>query len=90
MSTEKRHKPTTYVAIFWDEETETKIIGKEFYPMYLYSLNDVFEKVKGREKSCCIYESRYLKDWEKYVCVKDCYEFVDGFWIRNGCQLLLP
>ena len=90
MSTEKRHKPTTYVAIFWDEETETKIKGKEFYPMHSYSLNDVFKKVKGREKSCCIYESRYLKDKEAYICVKDYYEFVDSLWIRNGYQICLP
>lgn len=89
MSTIKSHKPTTYVAIFWDE-TESKILGKEFYPMYLHTLNDVFEKVKGREKSCCIYESRYSKCQESYVCVKDYYDFVDGIWLRNDCQILLP
>ena len=51
--------------------------------MHLYSLDDVFEKLKGREEDCDIYEGRYHKKTGKYVATALTYIW-DGFkWVEQ-------
>lgn len=73
----KLHKPTTYIVKIWDENDN--YIKEETYPMHLYSLENVFEILKGKEERCDIYEGRYLKKRGKYVTTALTY-----FW--DKCQ----
>ena len=74
---DKMHKPTTYEVIFWNK-TGTEAIKKEYYPMYLYSFDDVIDILKGKECCCDIYESRYWKHIGRYVTVGKTFIW-DGF-----------
>lgn len=59
-------KPTTYLVMFWNADG-SECIKKEVYPMHLFSLEDVIEKLKGKESECDIYESRYHKKRNTYI-----------------------
>ena len=59
-------KPTTYLVKFWNENG-SECIKEELYPMHIFSLTEVIEKLKGKESSCDIYESRYHKERGSYI-----------------------
>ena len=92
--------PTIYVINKMQEVLEELRVHVERYNLYdgktnITTLPQTLKEADGiilaaTEKSCCIYESRYSKCHESYVCVKDYYDFVDGLWLRNDCQILLP
>lgn len=68
MSERKLGIPTTYVVSIWNEDG-SEIINQEFYPIYKYSLTDVFEKLVGREHDCDIEECRFSKRRNRYHLV---------------------
>lgn len=76
----KKFKPTTYIVLFWNEDGSEKI-KEEVYPMHLYSLDDVIERLKGREEMCDIYEGRYQKDRRKYITTGKTYIWDACGWI---------
>lgn len=78
MTNNKFKRPTSYIACFWDEDGGI-IVEQKIYPMHLYSLDDIFENLKGRERECDIYEGRYSKKRGKYVTTALTY-------IWDGCQ----
>lgn len=59
-------RPSVYCVIFWNADG-TKEVKREVYPMHIFTLKDVVEKLKGREAECDIYESRYFKQHGQYI-----------------------
>ena len=83
MSDKKKYRPTTYLVIFWNE-TGSKEIKREVYPIHLYTLDDVFKLLKGKETICDIYEVRYWKRRNYYVTVGETF-------VWDGCKwVVLP
>lgn len=81
MSEKKKHKPTTYLVIFWNK-TGSKEVKREVYPMHLYTFDGVAELLKRKETICDIYESRYLKQRGSYVTVGKTFSW-DGYkWVE--------
>ena len=68
----KKFRPTSYIVMFWNEDGTEKI-KEEIYPMYLYTLDDVIDLLKGKEEICDIYEGRYLKGRGKYITTGNTY-----------------
>ena len=62
--TTKRYKGTTYMVEVYDDKDN--LVEKEYYPKHLFSLKDVFKKLKGREQDCEIYEVRFSKKLNRY------------------------
>lgn len=81
MTNEKFRKPTTYIVMFWNETG--KFVNQEIYQMHLYSLDDVFEKLKGREEECDIYEGRYHKKRGKYITTALTYIWDGSKWVEQ-------
>lgn len=79
MTMNKLRKPTTYVVLFWNED-DSKIVREEAYPMHIYSLEEVFLKLKGKKSKCDIYEGRYLKNRGKYITAGKTYVWVNFSW----------
>ena len=78
----KNFRPTTYIVMFWNEDGSEKI-GEEIYPMYLYSLDDVIKKLKGRE-AICVFTRVYWKNIGKYITTGNTY-----IWDACGWALQL-
>lgn len=66
MKQKRLDRPSVYLVIFWNADGSEEI-KREVYPMHLFSLKDVTEKLKGQEYKCDIYESRYYKRRSQYI-----------------------
>lgn len=66
MKQKRLNKPSVYLVIFWNADG-SKEIKREVYPMHIFTLEDVAEKLKGREMECDIYETRYYKKRSQYI-----------------------
>lgn len=77
----KKLKATTYILRFYNENGEQ--INEEAYPMYKYSLENIFDMLKGRETTCDIYIGRFYKKRRKYITLDIAYVYENGEWVEQ-------
>lgn len=66
MKQRRLNNPSVYLVIFWNADGSEEI-KREVYPMHIFTLENVVEKLKGREMECDIYETRYYKKRSEYI-----------------------
>lgn len=80
MKQKRLDKPSVYLVIFWSDDGLGQL-RREVYPMHLFTLEQVTEKLKGREMECDIYESRYNIDLGEYITVGRTLIWTGAAWI---------